>query len=251
MTAIRRRFFITPFVLVLAAFLLICSPAVSFAQWEPDVRLTFDDSSSNLQPSCMRALAVGPTSTLHVVWTDGRDGGYGEIYYKRSTDQGTTWSADCRMTNDPQVSTSPSVSTSEAEVNVVWSDERQGQGWPEAFFKQSTDGGLNWGPDTRLSPNATDALCPSSASWGPNIYVLFWDNTGLARIYYKRSTDHGANWSADSILSNSTNGFPISAIAVSDSVVYAFWTRGSTLKQVYFLRPADHSAKPLKVLKLR
>jgi len=228
---------LTPLVLVLTAFCVLMSPGIGFAQWEPDVRLTFADSFSALQPACMRALAVGPTGTLHVVWTDNRDGNT-EIYYKHSTDHGTTWSADSRMTNDPQISTSPSVSTSGEEVNVVWSDERQGQGWPEVFFKQSTDGGLNWGPDTRLAENATDALCPSSASWGPNIYVLFWDDTGLPRIYYKHSTDHGTTWSADSILSNSTGGFPISALAVSDSVVYAFWTRLSP-RQVYFRRSTD------------
>jgi len=182
MTTYSRWFFLTPLVLVLTAFCVLMSPGIGFAQWEPDVRLTFADSSSSLPPACMRALAVGPTGTLHVVWTDRRDGNT-EIYYKRSTDNGATWSADSRMTNNPRISSSPSVSVSGSQVNLVWSDEMQGRGSPEIFFKCSTDDGLTWGPDVRLAPDKTDALAPSSASWGSNIYVLFWDDTGPSIIY--------------------------------------------------------------------
>jgi len=240
MTAFSRLFLLALTVTVLAGFLLLCSPAVSFAQWEPDVRLTVADSSSDLQPACMRALAVGPTGTLHVIWTDYRDGNT-EIYYKRSTDQGTTWSADCRMTNDPQVSTSPAVSASGGQVNVVWSDEMAEMGTPQIYIKSSTDDGLSWGPETRLTytPSGRMSICPSSASWGSNIYITWYDNRVPTRIYYKHSTDNGTTWSADSILSPSTNSQYCSAVAVSDTNVYAFWTRGTPLRQVYFRRSTD------------
>lgn len=240
MTAFFRLFFLTSHILALTAFLLLFASA-GFAQWEPDVRLTVADSSSSLQPACMRALAVGPGGTLHVVWTDYRDGGYGEIYYKRSTDQGVTWSADCRMTNNPEISTSPAVSASGGQVNVVWSDEMAETGTPQIYIKSSTDDGLTWGPEIRLTYTASGkrSICPSSASRGSNIYITWWDNRSPIRIYYKRSTDNGTTWSADSILSPSTNNQYCSAVAVSDTNVYAFWTRGSPLRQVYFRRSTD------------
>ena len=50
----------------------------------------------------------GRGATIHVVWHDDRDGNT-EIYYKRSTDNGTTWGADTRLTTDISWSERPSV----------------------------------------------------------------------------------------------------------------------------------------------
>lgn len=62
-----------------------------------------------LQPGRMRlttathggidpTIATNGEDVIHIAWSDSRDGGNPEIYYKRSTDGGATFGADTRLT---------------------------------------------------------------------------------------------------------------------------------------------------------
>ena len=68
------------------------------AQWQPDVRLTNDTMVSNTSPNNAWCVAANG-NVVHVVWTDQRDSNY-VIYYKRTTDGGTSWGADTRLINN-------------------------------------------------------------------------------------------------------------------------------------------------------
>ena len=89
---------------------------------------------------------------------DDRDGNF-EIYYKRSSDGGLSWSADARLTNDTAISQFPSISLSGAVVNVIWLDSRDGN--TEIYYKRSADEGATWGPDTRLTNNSAGSIFSS------------------------------------------------------------------------------------------
>ncbi|MBN1689819.1 MAG: IPT/TIG domain-containing protein, partial [Dehalococcoidia bacterium] len=57
------------------------------------------------------------------------------------------------------------------------------------YYKRSTDGGANWGADTRLTNDAGSSLTPSIAVSGNNVHVSWQDNRdGNWEIYYKRDT---------------------------------------------------------------
>ena len=88
-------------------------------------------------------------SVVHLVWHDDRDGNF-HTYYKRSTDGGTTWSADSRRTNDPGNSMFPSVALSGSTVHIAWTDTRDPPK-VEIYCKSSTDGGLSWGTEIQLT----------------------------------------------------------------------------------------------------
>jgi len=119
--------------------LLLASPLL--AQWEPDQRLTFDDSTSRTSMyQHSQNIASGPGGVLHVVWIDMRDHRTGEIYYKRSSDRGATWSQDTRLTYNPGWKNSPSVSALDTDVHVVWEDDHIGL-LSKVYYKRSTDGG--------------------------------------------------------------------------------------------------------------
>ncbi|MBE0433153.1 hypothetical protein IBX73_06775 [candidate division WOR-3 bacterium] len=99
-------------------------PLVLLAQWEPDVRLTDDPFES--RTSFDNAWCVASCGAIvHVVWHDNRDGNT-EIYYKRSTDNGTTWEIDTRLTMDASWSERPSVAVCDSIVHVAWYDGRVG-----------------------------------------------------------------------------------------------------------------------------
>jgi len=61
-----------------------------FAQWQADVRLTSDPAVSFPCYNNGWCIAVSG-NVVHIVWYDYRDGANGEIYYKRSTDEGVSW----------------------------------------------------------------------------------------------------------------------------------------------------------------
>ncbi len=101
------------------------------ATWGPDIRLTRAPGLS-LRPS----LAVsGPD--VYVVWGDGRDGTI-QVYAKRSTDGGTTWGPDKRLTrtfgNPLGDVLRPAVAAAGGSIYVIWTDRRDGNA--EIYFKR-------------------------------------------------------------------------------------------------------------------
>ena len=160
---------------------------------------------------------------VHVVWNDTRNPGSGELYYKLSTDGGTSWDIDTRLTNDPASSYYPSVASYGLLVNVVWNENRDGN-W-EIYYKRSTDGGINWGVDTRLTNDPAISYYPSIAVSGSNVHIVFQDNrNGNNEIYYKLSIDGGVSWSADTRLTNNPFESTRPSIALSNSILHIVWS---------------------------
>jgi hypothetical protein len=136
----------------LIAILFIAHSSLLIAQWQPDVRLTNDPAISYTSPNARCIAAYG--DNVHIVWYDSRDVDP-EIYYKRSSDSGISWGADTRLTNSSGSSQYPSLSVSGSRLHLVWFDSRNGN--DEIYYKRSTDGGLSWGADIRLTSNSADS----------------------------------------------------------------------------------------------
>lgn len=200
-------------------FLLLYSVA-SFAQWSQDVRLTNATGDSYEPLNSSRGIALNG-STVHVVWADERDGNR-EIYYKRSTDKGITWGPDVRFTNNPASSWRPSISVNGTTVHLVWCDEIEGNF--EIYYKRSTDDGLNWEPNTRLTFDPYRSWAPSMALYGSVIHIVWPESRDLnEEVYYKRSSDGGNTWGPDTRLTYDSNGTYYPSVAVSASNVHVVW----------------------------
>jgi hypothetical protein len=168
--------------------------------WGADTRI-----SNNVYFSTNPSISVSG-SVVIVVWDDDRDGsGNKEIYYNRSSDAGTSWETDTRLTNDPAASENPCVSVSGSLVFVTWADTRASG--PGGYYIRSTDGGLNWGAETPFGGTWSPAVSVS----GQVIHVVWIDGRGNhPGIYYKRSSDGGTTWGDDTPLT-------INDVAYSDS----------------------------------
>jgi hypothetical protein len=198
--------------------------------WGADTRLT---NSANY--SSLSSINVSGT-TVHIVWIDERDGNP-EVYYKRSTDGGTSWGTDTRLTNNIYYSSLPSIAVSGANLHIAWEDKRDG-GNPEIYYKSSTDGGINWGADMRLTNNPANSEFPSIAVIGSNVHIVWYDaRDGNAEIYNKRSTDGGVNWETDTRLTNSIQYSAFPSVAISGLTVHVVWedTRDADY-EIYYKR---------------
>ncbi len=218
--------------------LFFCSPAAVHAQWEPDVRLTYNDSASNTDEN-LRCIAAVPGGTVHIVWYDKRDGN-GEIYYKRSTDWGMTWAPDTRFTYQDSISAFPTIAATGSDAHVVWEDARD-RHRREIYYKRSTDSGVTWTPDTRLTYNDT-------SEGFANVYVLNADvhliwtafPIGKPEVYYKRSTDRGLTWTPEERLSNLPGDSWATGLSLSGTNVHLIfhnWRNNNW--EVYYRRSTD------------
>lgn len=175
---------------------------------------------------------------VHEVWQDWRDPSW-EIYYKRSTDAGTTWGSDIRLTNDGGNSWAPGVFVSGTTVHILWSESRDGN--MEAYYKRSSDGGLSWGADIRLSNNYAESWYPVGAAYGSNVHVFWTDNRdGNFEIYYKRSTDGGLSWGAETRLTNTASNSQNPTVAVNGSLIHLLYydDRDGNF-EIYYKRSTD------------
>jgi len=159
----------------------------------PDARLTNDAGESEHPKIAVRG------DELHLVWRDDRDGNY-EVYYNRSTDDGATWlPSDTRISHDPSYSIRTNAVVSRDAVHLFWRDNRDGNF--EEYVRQSRDGGLSWGPETRLTEAPDVSGCPFPVVSGDTLNLFWRDNrSGNFQIYHKRSVDAGATWGPDTIL---------------------------------------------------
>jgi len=220
------------FVLLSLSPLLLVSPTVVHAQWEPDVRLTFNDSVS--ATAYNNAWCVASTGdTVHVVWSDRRDGI--KIYYRRSLDTGVSWGLETCLTDTPGPSYMPSIAVSGSLVHLIWSDFRDGE--EEIYYKRSTDGGSGWEPDLRLTYSPGLSEVSSIAVSGSDVHVVWWDNrSGGNAIYYKRSTDSGIQWFPDTCLSQASVD-SWASVSASGTTVHVVWDERPGV--VYYKRSSD------------
>jgi hypothetical protein len=199
--------------------------------WGADIRLTNNAGDSHLPSVSVSG------SVVHVAWQDKRDGNF-EIYYKRSTDAGLSWEADTRLTNAIYDSWHPSVSVSGSDVHIAWQDRREVN--DEIYYIRSTDGGVSWGSDTRLTDNSAISAIPSVTVSGQNVHVV-WDDIrdGNAEIYYKRSTDGGVSWGSDIRLTNNSASSTNASVTVSGSIVHVTWQDRRFEWDIFYKRSTD------------
>ena len=85
-----------------AAALFLFSQAAQ-AQWTPPKRLTWNPGNSSFPD-----IAVDSWGTIHAVWLDDTLSEV-EVYYKKSTDGGTNWTANKRLTWSSEIPRYPAI----------------------------------------------------------------------------------------------------------------------------------------------
>ncbi len=203
---------------ILLMFIILILSNTVFSQWSADLRLTNDPATSLLSDD--RCLAVSG-NLIHVVWQEYRNGDP-EIYYKRSTNKGTSWETDVRITNALEYSGSPCVGAYSNFVHIFWTDQRTGGG--NIYYLRSTNNGTTWENEVLIESNANSSFYPSAYVSGSSIVVTWEDNRdGNWEIYSKRSVNSGANWFTEFRLTNDTGSQTESSVSISGSNIHCVW----------------------------
>jgi len=191
------------------------------ATWGKIRRLTWTSGDSGYP-----AVAVDPSGNLHFVWTDYTSGN-DEIYYKKSTDGGTTWSTGKRLTWTSVASWRSAIAVdSSGNLHLAWC-EYIDSSHSDIYYEKSTDGGTTWTPRKRLTWTSASSLVPAIAVAGYDVLHVVWRDSasGNWEIYYVNSADGGTTWSAGKRLTW-TSGTSINPhIAVdSTSNLHVVWS---------------------------
>jgi hypothetical protein len=145
--------------------------------------------------------------TLQVVMDDagalvGKCQACADIYFRRSTDGGETWSAPVSLRPSPAGSARPRIRVDPAGVlHVTWDegwDHNSGAGWPAySVYMLSPDGGESWSEPIIVKLREGGSVQLTSGSDGRGGVLLVWRSADDVSpgIYFQSSTDWGETWS--------------------------------------------------------
>jgi hypothetical protein len=124
-------------------------------------------------------------------------------------------------------------------VHIVWYDYRD-LVW-DLYYKRSTDEGVTWEPEVRLTNDPANSFYPAIAASGSDIHVVWPDyRDGNSEVYYKHSSDGGDNWGQDIRLTNDTAKSRTPSVAISGSIVHVAWyDYRDGDHEIYYKRSAD------------
>lgn len=206
------------------------------ATWGEETPLVTDSMLSRW-PS----VAIAGT-TIHLSWAHASPW---EINYMRSDDGGATWGETVQLTDWelPVWKLLPCIATAGDHVHVVWQQREEiGDSAPyDIFYRGSSDGGMSWNTQKRLTEDPKSSISPSLHADQSNVFVCWHDTrTGALDIHYMASTDGGMVWREDTPLQlsawNCRNPHPV----LSGATVHLVWAdERQEADGIYYIRSTD------------
>jgi hypothetical protein len=203
--------------------------------WLAGKRLTWTSGSSYLPD-----LTVDSAGNLHLVWSDETPGAT-EIFYKKSTNDGVTWTSSKRLTWTSGSSWGPDIAVdTSGNLHVVWGDDTPGN--YAVYYKKSTNGGGTWTPAKLIAGGPVGGSWPDlGVDPSGHLHILGtgyvydpgWDDS-FPEIFYITSTDGGTTWSTKEMLTSRSYGSQSPAIFVDSSGnLFGVWENGYD-GEIYF-----------------
>ncbi len=194
--------------------------------WKGNIRLTNNQAQSSLPDLAADQYAI------HVVWGEGTGDNW-DVYYKRSVDNGETWSDAYNLSKTENVSTRPSITVHENIVHIVWMEFIQSNDH-RILYINSTDGGLTWDDVVELPIPSPNVWCPAITVKENTIHVVYRNRYGFSTpigdkgdIIYTKSIDNGVTWSLPETLATTyTYGWETvwkTGLTASANNLYILW----------------------------
>jgi hypothetical protein len=150
------------------------------------------------------------------------------------------WGPDVRLTYRQGAGRDPRAACCGDTIHIVWW-QSYAPGHDEVFYKRSTDAGLTWEADTRLTPeDSISCVSPKIAVWGPNVHVIWYEYSAYHyALCYIMSTNGGETWGIiDTLRREIDGGWGDCWLSVRDSNVYVVFIREDS--KMVFMRSTDN-----------
>ncbi|MGI9010833.1 MAG: sialidase family protein [Nitrososphaeraceae archaeon] len=160
------------------------------------------------------AQIVANGNNVYVVWQESITGNpYGnnyEIYFKKSEDNGNTFSKPINLSNNTGFSEHPQIAASKNGIFIVWADNTDSNN-TEIMFTKSVDNGTTFSKPINLSNNSQNSNNQEISAFNENVYVVWQDidqnnnNNKNSSIMFKSSIDSGNTFNDTIELATNTN----------------------------------------------
>ena len=162
-----------------------------FRTWSSPYRLT-DTSYPSLSPE----IGVDTYDNVHVVWSDGT-GSSREIFHILSADRGASWGSVRQISDSGVDAGEPRLGITGGNVmHAAWRDSRHGES--EIYYRKSTDLGVSWGDEERLTNDTSYSECPDLNILGEDLFLTWHDDrTGVDLTYFRVFNESSGKWSAE------------------------------------------------------
>ncbi|UCD91602.1 MAG: Ig-like domain-containing protein [Methanobacteriota archaeon] len=202
-------------------------PGVVAEEFRANIRVDRDVGAGPLRNGASIAVDDGE---IYIAWEDSRNGGM-DIYYSKSSNEGTSFLLDVRVNDNPVVDGTlqqrPDVVGHNGVVYVVWDDGRAGVGSHQIYFSKSTDGYV-FDSNVMVSDSGSEETAPSMAIDPASgiIYVAWSSQEKMIRL--ARSLDNGDSFESSVLVSDSLINHRKGPEVAVDSTgkVYLVWSDG-------------------------
>ena len=185
-------------VLLLSAALLLCLTSFVRADFSsPSKNLSNSPSFASKFPKIDR---VDNTTNVFAIWVE-TDGTEDILYFSKSINAGTTWSAPYALTTNGQILTQDDLTddyafsfvVADPYVHVVIQWRQDDTDDYDIWYIQSADLGDTWDIWKALTTNDYESRFPDIDARGTYVHVAYQDDwPGNDAIFYKRITNYGA-----------------------------------------------------------
>lgn len=114
------------------------------------------------------------------------------------------------------------IAAADSFVHVCWRDSRDGN--LEIYYKRSTDNGLSWEEDVRMTNSPDSSSSPILAVSGNYVYLFYIDKIdGNFDVYFRLSSNKGESWGDVFRVLESPGISGVPNIAVDGSEIHLVW----------------------------
>jgi hypothetical protein len=207
------------------------------ASWSSEVRFSAN-SGSDVAP----ALTQTSDGALWLVWVSEQAPNTGTtVWFKRSTDNGATWSSDTSLPMSPAWRAWPTLAqAADGRVWVTWFQAYDFQ------YSTTTDGGAHWSTPVSFGISGLSPTLKSGSdgrlwfSWGD----VYWSgSTWRSKLTYRTSSDNGATWNSAQqyTVFNGVNSDQGMAALPGGRMAFTWHSNRTGANNVWFGIPGTHA----------
>ena len=191
-------------------------------------------------------------NNVYLIWqesiTDNSNEKNYDIYFKKSEDQGNTFSKPINLSNNTGFSEHPQIAVSKNGIFIVWADNTDSNN-TEIMFTKSIDDGTAFSKVINLSNNSKNSNNVEISAFDENVYVVWQDvdhnNNKNSSIMFKSSIDSGNTFNGTIQLATNTNDAYPKVNSYQDYVYIVWNSENNSLSKdiensgLFFIKSSD------------